>query len=212
MRVSGGNLVRSGKNFPLATFRWREKHAYTGCEIDHLWFSNIIGKLAYGNLIAIWRGPMDVQLENVRDQTERTEWEAGTRIRGPDLLHVVSDFPQIGNDLKLMYALQAMLSDELALRLLDMGVRPTIRGTDLYVDGKKLNVGVCSATASSCTMHFGVNIRLDGEPGIPEGVNACGLADILGGSDDGAVELMEEVVAAWSERIEKIHLKAYKTR
>jgi hypothetical protein len=61
-------------------------------------------------------------------------------------------------------------------------------------------------------MHFGVNIVLDGEPSIPEGVDACGLADLLDGDVDGAITLMEGVVANWARRIEDIHGKAYKTR
>jgi hypothetical protein len=211
VRVRGGVLRKWGKNFPVNRFYWNENHTYQGCEIDRLWFSDVIGEHAYGNLIATWRGPMDVQLENVRDQTERIGWGAGIRIRGPDLFHVVCEFPQIGNDLKLMYAFQAMLADELAFRLFELGTKPTITGADIYVSGGKLNVGICSATTSSCTMHFGANISLGGEPGIPEGVVACGLADFLDGGDDRAVELMEGVVEAWANRIEKIHLKAYKT-
>jgi hypothetical protein len=196
----------------VTRFRWDECRTYQGCEIDHLWFSNIVGKHAYGNIVVTWRGPMDVKFENVRDQRERDNWEEGTRIRGPDLFHVVTEFPQIGNDLKLMYALQAMLCDALAIRILELGHRPTISGTDVFVEGGKLNVGICSTTPTSCTMHLGVNIALRGEPGIPEDVDACGLADLLGGDEDGAVKLMEEVVAAWLERIDGVHLKTYKTR
>jgi hypothetical protein len=212
VKTGEGEIQRIDGNFPLVRFRWKESRTYEGCEIDHLWFSKVIGKHAYGNLLVTWRGPMEVKLENVRDQTERIEWEEGTRIRGPDLFHVVAEFPQIGNDLILMYSLQAMLCDTLASRLLELGHRPTVTGTDIYVGGGKLNVGICSATPTSCTMHFGVNIVLDGEPSIPDGVDACGLADLLGGDVNGAAALMEEVVANWAGRIEDIHVKAYKTR
>jgi hypothetical protein len=212
VKIGEGELERIDGNFPLVRFRWNETHEYEGCEIDHLWFSKIIGKHAYGNLLVTWWGPMDVKLENVRDQTERLEWEGGTRIRGPDLFHLVAEFPQIGNDLVLMYSLQAMLCDTLTTRLLELGLRPKVKGTDIFVGGGKLNVGICSATPTSCTMHFGVNITLEGEPSIPDGVVACGLADLLGGDVNGAVKLIEESVAIWAGRIEDIHVKAYKTR
>ena len=212
MKTREGEIQRIDGNFPLVRFHWNESRIYEGCEIDHLWFSKIIGKHAYGNLLVTWRGPMDVKLENVRDQAERIEWEKGTRIRGPDLFHVVAEFPQIGNDLILMYSLQVMLCDALATRLLELGHRPKTKGTDIFVEVKKLNVGICSATPTSCTMHYGVNITLEGEPSIPEGVDACGLADLLGGDAEGAVALMEEVVTIWAGRIEDIHVKAYKTR
>jgi len=212
VRVRGGKIVRSGVHFPVTRFDWRESRTYRGCEIDHLWFSRVIGERSFGNLVVTWRGAMDVQLENVRDQTERIQWDTGTRIRGPDLYHVVCEFPQIGNDIRLMYAFQAMLCDELAIRLVDIGHTPEIRGTDVYVGGGKLNVGVCSATASSCTMHFGVNIGLEGDPGIPDGVDARGLAELLGEDGSRAAELMDGVVTAWLERLDGIHLKAYKTR
>ena len=204
-------MSRVGAYFPTTIFRWGERHTYVGEEIGHLWFSRIIGQDSYGNLMATWRGPMDVRLENVRDQTERLQWSKGARISGPDLFHTVAEFPQIGNDLVLMYTFQAMLADELAARVMALGGKATVRGTDVYVDGAKLNVGVCAAGPASCTMHFGVNMGLKGEPPIPSGVRASCLSDLLKGEEAQAVELMEDVGLAWLSRIDDLHRKAYKT-
>jgi hypothetical protein len=204
-------LRREGSHFPIAVFKWDELHTYSGEEINHLWFTGIVGREGYGNLVVTWRGPMEVRLENVRDQTERIEWEKGARISGPDLFHVVAEFPQIGGDLSLMYALQAMLADELAGAVSPLAKGVAVRGTDVFVGNSKLNVGVCAAFPASCAMHFGVNMGLAGEPSIPQGVDACCLSDLLAGDEAKAVDLMVGVVSRWTSRIDEIYLKAYKT-
>ncbi len=204
-------LQRVGTYFPTTVFRWEERHTYVGEEIGHLWFSSIIGKDSYGNLLVTWRGPMDVRLEYVRDQTERLQWGEGARISGPDLFHIVAEFPQIGNDLVLMYAFQAMLADGLATRVAALGKEVAVRGTDVYAQGAKLTVGVCAASATSCTMHFGVNISLKGELPVPRDVKAGSLSDLVGGDEARAVRLMEEVASSWLSRIDEIYRKAYKT-
>lgn len=200
---------RVGKHFPVSLFRWQESHKYVGEEVGHLWFTKILGPDGYGNIVVTWRGPMDVKLENVKDQTERLQWGAGTRIRGPDLYHIIAEFPQIGNDLPLMYSFQAMLAQEVALAVWALGRQPEVRGSDVYIDGGKLNVGVCAAWGVSCTMHFAVNISTEGTPSIPKDVNALGLGELVGSND--AVEIMRGVVTAWLARIDALYLKAYKT-
>jgi hypothetical protein len=199
----------SGKHFPVSIFTWKQNHTYIGDEIDHLWLAGVTGSAGHGNAGLIWRGPMEVKLENVRDHVERLEWGKGARIAGPDLVHVVAEFPQIGSDLPLMYVLQAMLADELGMRLASLGHPVEVSGSDLYVGDGKLNVGVCAATATSCTMHFGVNISQKGEPRIPAGVKAADLSSLVGGDD--AMDLMHEVVFRWVDRIDALILKAYKT-
>ncbi len=200
-----------GAMFPIKIFEWNKEHKYVGEEITHLWFSNIVGAEAYGNIVFIWRGPMDVTLENVKDQTERVEWKAGTRIRGPDLYHVVADFPQIAGDLKLMYAFQSMLAKDLALGLCSRGLDPEVKGSDIFIEGEKLNVGVCTSTANSCNMHFGVNVTLNGEPSIPVGVRASSLTKVLGQDADASMALMREVIISWAESLENLVRKSYKT-
>ncbi len=204
-------LCRVGTYFPVTLFRWSARHTYAGDEVNHLWFSDILGPDSYGNLVVIWRGPMDVKLENIRDQAERVGWQKGARISGPDLLHVIAEFPQIGSQLSLMYAFQALLADELASEVSRMGAEATVRGTDIYIKDGKLNVGVCAANPTSCTMHFGVNMGLTGSPPIPERVRAFCLLDLTGGDEAKAVKAMDDVVLRWLSRVDGIYLKAYKT-
>lgn len=154
---------------------------------------------------------MNVELENIKDQTERIGWDKGVRISGPDLFHVIAEFPQIGSNLTLMYAFQAILADELACLVLELGSKAVMKGTDIYIDAGKLNVGVCAATATSCTMHFAVNIGLKGIPPIPKGVKVSCLSQLLQGDEEKAVELMQGVVSRWVSRIDAIYLKTYKT-
>ena len=197
-----------GRFFPVKIFLWGAKHTYVGEEIGHLWFSSLFGEEAFGNIVVIWRGPMEVKLEYVRDQTERVTWDSGARITGPDLVHLVAEFPQVGSDLVAMYSFQGMLADELGLRIAGHG-GVEVRGTDVYVEGRKLNVGVCAAHTTSCTMHFGVNASLRGSPSIPAGVRACSLSD-LGVGDP--FEFMRGVAVSWLDRVDSIYRKSYKTR
>ncbi len=201
-------VEEGGKFFPVRIFSWKVRHTYVGEEIDHLWFSQIFGEEAFGNIAVIWRGPMDVKLEFVRDQTEKVNWDQGARISGPDLVHLVAEFPQLGNNLIAMYSFQAMLADALASRLPEQG-KVEVRGTDIYVEGRKLNVGVCVAHPTSCTMHFAVNASLEGRPGVPDGVNACSLSDF--GVDD-PVQFVKAALTEWLHRIDDILRKSYKTR
>ena len=207
MEASGTHRV--GKHFPVTVINWGNRHKYVGEELNHLWFTSVFGADAYGNITVTWRGPMDVRLENVKDQTERLEWRAGARIRGPDLYHVVTEFPQIGNDLPLMYSFQALLAQELAMALGMRGGQAEVKGSDVYVGDGKLNVGVCAAWGVSCTMHFAVNLTTKGTPSIPKGVDARGLSELVGEGE--AEELMRRVVLGWLARIEGLYLKAYKT-
>lgn len=211
MGRKAGDLRRMGLYFPITLFRWSDGHKYTGEEIGHLWFSRVVGSDSYGNLVVTWRGPMDVKLEYAKDQTERNKWQEGTRIRGPDLFHTIAEFPQVGVDLPLMYAYQAMLADELASRILELGHPVRVEGTDIYMEDRKLNVGVCCATPTSCTMHLGVNLSLEGEPSIPTDVKAASLSELLDGGEEEGIALMEGVVSRWATRIDEIQLKTYKT-
>lgn len=209
MAEAPSKTQRVGRHFPVSVFHWPARHSYVGEEVGHLWFTRVWGSDAYGNIVVTWRGPMDVKLENVKDQTERLQWQAGARIRGPDLYHIIAEFPQIGNELPLMYAFQAMLAGELAVALGSLGCEPEVKGTDIYMEDGKLNVGVCAAWGTSCTMHFAVNVSTKGSPSIPKGVSAVGLGDLVG--EKKAIEIMGKVVMAWLAKIDALYLKAYKT-
>lgn len=211
MREKGIRSRAIGSRFPVTLFVWDEDHIYVGDEIGRLWFSNFVGSEAYGNNVVMWTGPMDVKLENVRDQAERVNWDRGARISGPRLIHVVAEFPQIGSDLDLMYAYQAMLAGSLALAISKTGPETAVDGTDVYVEGGKLNVGVCTSTGNSCTMHFGVNLRVEGKPEIPEDVEVNCLSEILHRDDGDCFEFMYELVTRWLDRIEDLIVKGYKT-
>lgn len=56
---------------------------------------------------------------------------------------------------------------------LEVSVKKT--GTDLYVQGRKINVAIATSSNNSTKIHFGINLA---STGIPEYVQAIGLSEI----------------------------------
>jgi hypothetical protein len=82
------------------------------------------------------------------------------------------------------------------------------KGTDIFVDGKKLNVGIATAGISSSKIHFGINIL---STGVPEHVQAIGLAD-LGVKTEEIQSLAIQIAEKYISEISRIKEDIAKTR
>ena len=82
------------------------------------------------------------------------------------------------------------------------------KGTDIFIDGKKLNVGIATVGKSSSKIHFGLNIL---STGVPEHVQAVGLLD-LGINVDEIQSLAIQIAENYAKEISRIKEDVAKTR
>jgi hypothetical protein len=202
-----------GTYFPVKLAWWDKRHKYTGAEIRHLYFvENVFGEKLFGNYTVMWRGPMEVKLENLCDVTERIKFaDDKYKIKGPNLIHIVADFPQLGNSLREMYSFQNILADMIVIYLL-RNCEKRVQGneSDILIDGKKLNVAICNSNVKACQMHFGVNLTLRGKPSPPMKAT-CLVDELKDKNEKKIIEDLKEITRNWIMRLNQIQKKVYKT-
>ena len=154
-----------------------KKECYNGSQIKPLWTLNKFG--VSGDSFVIFRGSMRVPREEMIDVKDivREDKLAEILISGDDCLHfIIEMFDDQPANLKVAYhrlhlltfIVQRTLEEELKIFL-------EKKGTDLFFEGKKLNVGIATCSNNSSKIHFGINIL---SKGIPKYVKAIGLFEI----------------------------------
>lgn len=131
---------------------------YDGSQIAPLWAYSMGIK---GDSIVIFRGAMDVTVENMKDIEDR---EAGKSIKGDDLIHIIVERFDSPASMRLSYYMQRLLIICVKDVLERRGIRATRNGDDLFVNGGKLTVSIASAGVSSEKIHCGINITRRGTP------------------------------------------------
>lgn len=205
--------------FPITLYRIKHRYIYTGREIKHLYWTEVFGENAIGNTVVVFRGPMFVEPEFICDNTERIN--AGKpefNIVGPDLYHIIADFPQLGGGsqgLFKIYALQNLLiriiSAEIEGRF---HIQLTLRESDIFYKKKKLNVAISRSSVTSSTMHLGINISTRTENQkflIPSVIPAGALPELIGIKEEDFIQIIDNSLVMWINLINSIQNKVYKT-
>jgi hypothetical protein len=154
-----------------------KKITYTGHQIHPLW---ALDKHAVaGDSIIIFRGPMKVPLDEMIDLQDiaREKDLADILISGDDCLHFIIElFDTQPASLRIAYHRLHLLCF-IVKTILDEkhGIKLMKKGTDLYHNERKLNVGIATTSNNSMKIHFGLNII---STGVPSYVKAVGLHDL----------------------------------
>ncbi len=132
-----------------------------------------------GDSIIVFRGSMKIaqtEMIDVRDIV-REKNLAEILISGDDCIHfIIEMFDDQPANLKIAYHRLHLLAF-IVQRKIEQLLAITLEknGTDLYFQGKKLNVAIATSSNNSCKIHFGINIV---SKGVPKYVAAVGLHDI----------------------------------
>jgi len=147
-------------------------HTYDGGQMRPLWAHSVGVK---GSSIVAFRGPMDVK--DILDMED-----VHTAIRGDSLIHFIVERFANPPTMWGAYMLQRLLVLILCEVLQEYGIRAVRDGDDVYVNDGKLTVCIASASPSSEKVHCGVNITTSG---VPEGVLASALSEVMEGWSEG---------------------------
>lgn len=177
-----------------------ERLLYDGSQIRPLWAFDMGFER---DSIIVWRGPMDV-----RDIKDAEDERAHLEIKGADLIHLVVERFSTHPSMHSAYLMQRLLAIHTQGILRDMGIDVTRDGDDLYARGGKLTVSIATAGGTSEKIHLGINLQARG---IPDDVNATGLAD-FGISPGEWKDIAEEIATSFHEELMSIENDMRKTR
>jgi hypothetical protein len=146
-----------------------DKIKYDGSQLAPLW---AYGMGVKGDSLVIFRGPMDVSFENMKDLEDRKEKKA---IAGDDMIHIIVERFDSPASVRLAYYMQRLLIVCIRDVLQKRGINATRNGDDLFVDNKKLTVSIASAGILCEKIHCGINITTRG---TPRDVSTAGLLEL----------------------------------
>jgi uncharacterized protein len=150
---------------PLETSFIAEEIAYTGAELRSHFVREKSG-IVWDGVIAFFGacGVSGTRLVDLEDAEEQHE------IISKRMLHFIGEhFQQPLREGNVRLRLFASIVKE-TLEEMSPGIAVTRDGDDLYINGRKLTVAICTASALSTVFHFGVNVNPAGAP-----VSAVGL-------------------------------------
>ncbi len=173
---------------------------YDGSQIAPLWAYSMGIK---GDSIVIFRGPMDVTFENMKDFEDEKE---GKSIKGDDLIHIIIERFDSPASMRLSYYMQRLLIICVRDLLSEHGVKTSRNGDDLFVCDGKLTVSIATAGVTSEKIHCGINITTQG---TPAGIRTAGLIEI--GIKDWK-NLAQEIAQTFIREIEDIEGDIVKTK
>ncbi|MEA2071899.1 MAG: DUF366 family protein [Asgard group archaeon] len=186
-----------------------KKYTYDGTQIIPLWALENFD--LSGDSMILFRGPMLVkqkEMVDVKDIVREREY-GDILISGDDCLHfIIEMFDNQPANLKLTYHrlhLLCFISKEIIEGVLNVKLKK--KGTDLYYQNKKLNVGIATCSNNSSKIHWGINIV---STGVPDHVEAIGLFDI--DSKTSIKKLAKQIATRFKEELTAINNDLYKTR
>ncbi|MHA1558010.1 MAG: DUF366 family protein [Candidatus Heimdallarchaeota archaeon] len=137
-----------------------KKECYDGKQIYPLWALERYG--ISGDTFVIFRGSMRLEQQEMIDVKDivREKDLAEILISGDDCIHfIIEMFDDQPANLKVTYhrlhllafITQRILEKELSIEIVK-------KGTDLYYNKKKINVGIATSSNNSTKIHFGLNV------------------------------------------------------
>lgn len=164
-----------------------------------------------GNSILVFRGGMKLSPKEMLDIKDviREGHLAEILISTDDSINfIIEEFDKQPPNIELEYYRLRLLTQIVIEELFLKGISVEREGTDIYVEGKKLNVGIATTGLSSSKIHFGLNIS---NKGVPPHVEAVGLLEI-GFKEDELSNWTKTIVEKYIEEIQKIKEDIVKTR
>jgi hypothetical protein len=149
---------------------------YDGSQISSHFTAEKYGII--GESILVFRGGMKLSPKEMVDVKDiiRESHLSEILISSDDSLHfIIEEFDIQPPNMEIEYYRLRILTQTVIDILNDKNVEVERNGTDIFIDGNKLNVGIATIGISSSKIHFGLNIL---NTGVPEHVQATGLLDI----------------------------------
>ena len=130
-------------------------------------------------------------------------------ISSDDSLHfIIEEFDIQPPNMEIEYYRLRILTQTIIDILKQKNIETVRKSTDIFIDGKKLNVGIATVGISSSKIHFGLNIL---STGAPEHVQAIGLLD-LGLKIEEIQSLAIQIAENYIDEISRIKEDVAKTR
>ena len=186
-----------------------KKITYDGSQISSRYASQHYDVI--GNSILIFRGSMRLsptEMIDIKD-IQRESHLNEILISSDDSLHfIIEEFDNQPPNLEIEYYRLRLLT-QIIIELLELrGIKVSRKGTDIFVNEKKLNVGIASVGVSSSKIHFGINV---GNTGFPSHVVAIGLMEI-GFEEDELEDWILNIANLYIEEIKRIKEDIAKTK
>ncbi|MFX0060610.1 MAG: DUF366 family protein [Candidatus Hermodarchaeota archaeon] len=166
----------------MQIFVLKQDQTYDGTQIQPFWAFRTLNIL--GSSIVIFRGSMRVSKSEMVDlkDIKREEHLGEFLITADDALNfIIEHFEDQPPNLRLMYfRLRILVLCTLEMLRARTNQEVIRKGTDLYFNGGKLNVGIASISTSSGKIHFALNVSKTGAPAY---INVTSL-DELGIKED----------------------------
>ncbi len=161
----------------MQIFISKERQTYDGSQIRPFWAFSALNIL--GTSIVVFRGSMCLPKSEMIDLKDiKREGHLGEFLITADdaLSFIIEHFEDQPPNLRLMYFRLRILV-LCTLEVLKMQTKQEIRrkGTDLYSNGAKLNVGIASVSTTSGKIHFALNVSKEGTPAY---INVIGLREL----------------------------------
>ncbi len=188
-----------------------ESTCYDGSQIEPMWAFRTFG--IKDSSIVSWIGPMEIIPDHLVDFED-----IGLEIKGDKMLHfIIEHFDVQPADINLCYHRQRIFVMMIKDMLLDLGIKTTRKGDDLYykkeissAEKGKLSVSIATCSVSSMKIHFALNLI---EKGTPEDVETASIleSDVDIGIED-VHNLTDGVCVKYIEEISSIKTDISKTR
>lgn len=164
-----------------------------------------------GNSILVFRGGMRLSPKEMVDikDIQRESHLSDILISSDDSLHfIIEEFDIQPPNMEIEYYRLRVLTLLVIEFLKSRGISSTRKGTDIYIDDRKLNVGIASISVSSSKIHFGINLSCTG---FPQHVKATCLFD-LDVKEDEIEGIIVQITERYVEEIQRIKEDVAKTR
>ena len=193
----------------MQIFVLKQDQTYDGTQIQPFWAFRTLSIL--GSSIVIFRGSIRVPKSEMVDlkDIKREEHLGEFLITADDALNfIIEHFEDQPPNLRLMYFRLRILVlctlERLRLRTNQEIIR---KGTDLYYNGGKLNVGIASISISSGKIHFALNVS---KTGVPAYINATSLNEL--GIKENPLDLGKKLAEKYVVELEAIEKDICKSK
>ncbi len=182
---------------------------YDGSQISSHYVADRYGVI--GDSILIFRGGMKLSPKEMVDIKDiiRESHLSDILISSDDSLHfIIEEFDIQPPNMEIEYYRLRILAQTIIDILKEREIETERKSTDIFIGGKKLNVGIATVGISSSKIHFGLNVL---STGVPEHVQAIGLAD-LGITKEETQSLAINIAENYVYEISRIKEDVAKTR
>lgn len=191
------------------------KFTYDGSQINPNWA--FIDHSIKGSSIVTWRGPMYIELENLKDYED-----IGLEIKSNESIHfIVEHFDCQPGNLEIAYLRQRLFIMIIAEQLKKCGISSYRNGDDIFINSNnpkdlndnfnpsKLTVSIATASISSMKIHVGINLTSDG---TPNDVDTIGLFDLAIFSEENVIDFVNDIAESYISNINDIKMDIAKTK